>query len=265
MSSGRKEYKLKPTFLYLMAKKFNKSSFFFRYKTGIYLILSFLIGFIAPIVYVYLYKNNSLPTYIQGGLISIFIPAGLLTNIILNFPNIQINLFWNWNSNILFYLINGIITAILLVSYMKQKHLKKILFIILIFYILHILTRFYLEFNNILLNSASGGMKIGKGGVLTFTQLFVPLIISITIIYHISTKLNYKSLFIMILRYILLFFEVSITVFIGFIFIKITLDTGATNYDLFFHNIYILTLGFFLFLIIQIFRDFFKKKLKGFD
>ena len=249
-------------------KKDNRRLIFFKSKPILFIISFVIGGFVVPIVFLY-FVNKFSGTFI--GTLSahiyhiLFVPSITITNVIINFPNFQLFDFTFWNvpstsltTALFIFSIQVLITFIVI----SQKYRKKYLFLLLISYLFLTFIRFYKEFNHLLY--ASEGIKLGKGWTLTFIDMFLPLFISITLIYYISIKLNYKSLFIIILRYIFLFFEVVITLFVGFILIRVELDTGATKYDLFFHRIYILTLGFFLFLIIQLVRDFLKKKLKGF-
>ena len=165
-----------------------------------------------PILLSYLnqkYVGNLIGDFIHSIKLTLLLPASAITNIISNFPNIPLFdlSFWSFNYKswiglLLFFSIQGVITATFLAIFRKQEYRTKCLFFLLIFYVLHIINRFYIDFNMI---SNNYGIKLGKGWYLTFLEMFLPVIISITLIYYISIKLNYKSLFIIILRYILLF------------------------------------------------------------
>ena len=277
MSSGRDIFKFKSLLHYLIMNSNKLIQLFFKLKIILYFILYSFIWYIVLSIPIYSnkYFGNLVTTIISHINHALFIPSIVITNIILNFPSIKIFDYVFWNSPnlslkliLLYCSIQGFITTLFIVNFSKQEYRRKILIFLSIFYILLIITRFYLEFNHfndLISLSDSEGIKVGKGGLITFIDTFFPVAIATALVYYSSIKLNYKSLRINLLKFSFLFAEVFITIFISFIFINTKLDTGATNYDLFFHYVYILILGFFLFLLIQIFRDFLKKKLKGFD
>ena len=210
-------------------------------------------------------------------LLSPFIIVPLyLTNLLKNFPNLDIldsNNFWSYDytnnplGGVGFMIIGGIFSLIIfkLLSSKKNKNQNEVFWFLFLFYTIGILAKALPGLWGDLQETINIDVGVGKGNLdillTTLTMIFATLFI----LSKINKKINPKFILTEFLKFIFMIFEVLLMLFIGLIFLKTHLATGANLIDNVSRVLIYLFLIFLIFLLTEIFKDWLLQKIVGKD
>jgi hypothetical protein len=201
----------------------------------------------------------------------IILPPVYITNILLNFGKFNLfdktylfflplnhSVFWH----VVFYLIGAIYFTIILISLSGRTNILKkiILSFLFILFSINLLFKGYDDFSRWY---SATELTIGYNNYLPFIlNHLLNIFASLIILSHIYKKVDLRFLTQMFIKYFFTILEILLGLFIGLIFIKTKLASDVIPINIFVIPLFVIPLGFFIFLIFELIKNYFLNKIK---
>lgn len=222
----------------------------------------FFIGLILILIYGIINKISPTWTFL---FVPLMLPPTYIINILKNLDKldlldgkyffvIDVNYSFFWMVFLSFLAATFFSVTVYLLTEGNDKTKKIILYSLFIFFTVSLVFKSYAYFS---IHDSSGIIMAGENNLKIFLTDITIISVCIIILTHINKKVNLGFLRKKFIKYSFMVLEIFLTLFIGLIFIKINLAVDAGIINLILLPISVIAFGFFFFLILELFQNYF--------